>query len=912
MNKIITFCCKLLLLQFFLFNYSFAQVFYNLQTIAGDGTTGFSGDGGLASNARFNGLSGIEVDAAGNIYVADLLNNRIRKIYATTGIIQTIAGTGVAGSSGDGGNASQAQIEPTAIALDAAGNIYLLDRNAHKVRKIDASTNIITTIAGTGISGFSGDGGSASLAQFASPNRLAVDAANNIYIADFSNYRIRKIDANTGIVSTIAGNGTAGYSGDGGDATQAQIHSITDLAVDALGNVYFTTGDNRARRVDSFTGKISLVAGTGVNGYAGDSGDATQAQLKTPFGISVDPYGDVYIADYANARLRKVTACTGIITTVAGTGVVSSGPDGTTPTNTNLLPQKVFTDVHSNIYIQENARIRKLTPHQSDLNLRANKLQAYAGSTIKVPIRVQTAIGTSGMVMDLDFPINKASFVNITDINTKLLGFNTVPYNEFTEVNPGKIRFSWVNPGSSNINLEAGEVLFNLVLNLPSTLAVGDHFSIDITNALGLLGISHTLYTNTQPGCVSIVDKVYAISGNIKTTNDTPVKEVLLTLNGTTDNSNFNVSTAEDGTYRFTNLSEGNYTLTPSKQANVGNGIDMNDFMAIQRHILGQATLDSPYKIIAADLNLSGTIDVADLLLARRIILGLATPLVKNWRFIPAGYVFVDPANPFNESFPESFSIDLNSDQANQDFIATKVGDVVTSANPQQRVTSQPVILNTPNQEVFEGEMIQIPVTTGANFNQIAFLQGTLNFDPKVLKYQGVSPASLPLKSEDHLNTRLANQGSVAFAYNDPKGNNIAIEDGKVLFYVNFKVIGKQNQSTAIGLTNQMTTSEALNGKTNTAQQLQLNSGEIKLVAPQVNIFPNPAKRFNVTFGITNNQSRVKLSLRNPQGQKVASQTKTYGKGLHQINWQPNIMPGTYFLTIETNQYKVTRKLVVQ
>ena len=910
MNKIITFCCKLLLLQIFFINYAFAQVSYTINTVAGDGTQGFAGDGGLATSAHFNGLSGIEVDAAGNIYVADLLNNRIRKVDATTGIITTIAGTGVAGSSGDGGNALQAQVEPVDIALDAAGNIYLLDRNAHRVRKIDASTNTITTIAGTGVAGFSGDGGNAALAQFSAPTRIAVDAAGHMYIADFSNYRIRKIDANTGIITTIAGNGTMGYSGDNGDATQAQIHKVTDIAVDAFGNVYFTSGDNRVRSVDAFTGKISLVAGTGVNGYAGDGGDATQAQLKSPFGVSVDPYGDIYIADFANARVRKVEACSGVITTVAGTGNLGSNGDGGSAQNANVLPKKVFTDQHSNIYIQESFKVRKLTPSSgSDLNIRANKLQASAGTTIKVPVRAQTAVGLSGFQLQAEFPTSMASFVKISDINSKLVGFDASTYNE---INPGQVKVLWWNTVTSPINLEAGEVLFNLELSLPSTLAVGDKFSIEFTNMAAVYGSKHVVYTHSAPGCVSIVNKVYSIAGNIKTPDNQPLKDASLLLVNNADNSSVTATSNAEGNYSIGGLSMGDYTLIPSKnQSSVTNGVNVADLLLIQRHILGYAELDSPYKMLAADVDFSGTINLIDLAKIRRVILGMDTEFEKNWRFIPSSYVFHNPNNPLNEGVPEFTFPYVNNDLVNQDFIAVKMGDVSGDANPQLRTTSEALTLTTPKQQTFTGEIIRVPVMIEAKYDQIAALQGTLEFDSQILKYQGLEAANLSLAA-NQLNVSLAHQGSVAFVYNDPQGQAIDLDNGKVLFYLNFEVIGQPNQSTAVRLTNQIAKTEAFNGKTNTMQTLQLNAGEISITEPQINVFPNPAKRFHIAFGVNNDQSKVTFSLRNQQGQVVSTQQRTYTKGQHQLDWQPNIAPGIYFLTLETPQYKSTKKLIIK
>ncbi len=318
---------------------------------------GFSGDGGHAAQARLGYVYGVAVDGEGNLYIADSTNHRIRKVDST-GTITTIAGTGGHGFGGDGGLAAAAQFDrPYGVVVDEAGNLYIADSTNHRIRKVD-STGTITTIAGTGESGFDGDGGPAAAAQLSAPTGVAVDGAGNLYIADTENQRIRKVDS-TGPITTIAG---TGERGDGGPAAEAQLSDPIGVAVDGAGNLYIAERDNqRIRKVDS-TGTITTIAGTGELSFGGDSGPATEAQLSAPTGVAVDGAGNVYIADTENQRIRKVDS-TGTITTIAGTGELSFGGDGGPASEAQLAyPTGVAVDEAGNVYIADlnNHRIRKV------------------------------------------------------------------------------------------------------------------------------------------------------------------------------------------------------------------------------------------------------------------------------------------------------------------------------------------------------------------------------------------------------------------------------------------------------------------------------------------------------------------------------------------------------------------------
>ena len=332
----------------------------NISTYAGNGISGYSGDGGAATLAWLSNPWAVAVDLGGNVYISDGGTDRVRKVN-TSGIITTIAGTGVMGYSGDGGPATLAKLSgPVGVAVDAAGNVYIAETWNRRIRKINSS-GVITTIAGNGNLGYSGDGGLATLAELNYPTGVAVDTAGNIYIGDQGNNCIRKVNTG-GIITTIAGSGPGGYSGDGGPATLALLSTPAGVAVDAAGNVFIgDLGNQRIRKIDT-GGIISTIAGTGVQGFSGDGAAATLAQLNQPAGVSVDSSGNVYIADFTNSRIRKINS-SGIISTIAGTGVQGYAGDGGAATLAQLnQPYGVAVDVTGNIFIADyfNQRIRKI------------------------------------------------------------------------------------------------------------------------------------------------------------------------------------------------------------------------------------------------------------------------------------------------------------------------------------------------------------------------------------------------------------------------------------------------------------------------------------------------------------------------------------------------------------------------
>ena len=315
--------------------------------------------------------TGVVTDLSGNIFIADSDNHQVLRVDAHSQVVTTVAGSGVQGDSGDGGPATSAELNfPIGLTIDGLGNLFIADRNSHRVRKVDASTGHISTLAGTGKIGAPSDGVPAISTPLSYPNALAIDGLGNLFIADSIANRVRRVDAETGLISTVAGSGVQGYAGDGGPAIDAALYVVSGLAIDEQGNLFIADTNNHCiRRVDASSGIISTIAGTGTPGYSGDGGLATEAAIGSPRALTLDSDGALLVADFGNHSIRRIDTQTGLITTLVGTGL--SGPRGLTNSPTGEI---LISDSY-------NHQVRSVVPETGALQLVAGTgIRGFSGS----------------------------------------------------------------------------------------------------------------------------------------------------------------------------------------------------------------------------------------------------------------------------------------------------------------------------------------------------------------------------------------------------------------------------------------------------------------------------------------------------------------------------------------------------
>ena len=334
-----------------------------ISTIAGTGAPGYSGDGGAATAALLNNPFGVEIGPDGALYFCEYGNHVIRRLDLKTHRISTVAGKGQKGYAGDGGPALQALLNvPHELRFDKAGNLYFVERDNHTVRRVDAKTKIISTVAGTGEPGFSGDGGPANKAQLRQPHSIAFDPGGRLLICDIGNHRIRRVDMTTGIIETFAGTGERKPTPEEAPLAGTPFNGPRSIDVDSKGDLYLVLREgNAVYRIDPRAGRVYHVAGTGEKGYSGDGGPAKAARFNGPKGIACAPDGSLYIADTENHVIRRIDK-SGVITTVVGTGEKGDGPEGD-PLHCRLTrPHGVFVTRAGVLYVgdSETHRVRIL------------------------------------------------------------------------------------------------------------------------------------------------------------------------------------------------------------------------------------------------------------------------------------------------------------------------------------------------------------------------------------------------------------------------------------------------------------------------------------------------------------------------------------------------------------------------
>lgn len=381
-----------------------------ISTVAGTGASGYSGDGTMGTSAKLYSPSGTAMDSLGNLYIADTNNHRIRKV-TPNGVISTVAGNGWKGDSGDGGGATWASLNaPRGVALDAEDNLYIADTDNHRVRKVTKSTGIISTIAGIGSPGYNHfDGDAAIWASLNFPSGVAVDTEGNVFIADTYNHRIRRVKP-TGLINTVAGNGEPGFEDDNSNAVYTSVNFPRGVAVDAAGNFYIADTENHCVRKVKSDGYIGTVAGTcGTAGYSGDGDQPYNATMNSPFGVAVDDDNNVYIADTGNHSIRKVIKSANMMSTIAGAGVAGYYGNSVSASSAKLSsPRGISVDASGRLYVADtgNQRARRIaTQALSATQLESNDTRSVEGQRVIFTARVVSGLTGSALA-----PTGKVAF----------------------------------------------------------------------------------------------------------------------------------------------------------------------------------------------------------------------------------------------------------------------------------------------------------------------------------------------------------------------------------------------------------------------------------------------------------------------------------------------------------------------
>ena len=482
-----------------------------IATVAGNEAWIYGGDGNPATASSIFLPFGIAVDAAGDLFIADSSNNRIRRVDATTGVISTIAGTGVIGFSGDGGPATAATISsPSSIALDPAGDLFFSDSGNNLIRRIDAFTGVISTIAGTPNShGYTGDLGPATAATLNNPNGIAFDAAGNLYLADTANHAVRMVSP-AGIISSFAGRGFPAFSGDGGPAVSAGLNSPWSVTPAPTGGLYIADqNNNRIRFVDA-SGTISTVIGTGEPAYGGDNGPAPQAQLNVPASVAIDVAGNVYIADSGNNRVRKISAKTNIVTTIAGnSGESISGDSGPADQAGLYGPYTLALDNQGSLLIADvfHNRIRKVAANAATLTfkpMRVGRIAAPLGQALEndgnAPLTLGTLVPTSQSLLDANGTTCDPT-APLSPEGQCLLSL------EFAPTVTGNPTLGYFTANSDAANTPSVVTLTGQVLDVdPSTVAVTSSANPSTTGSAVTFSVTVSSGGDTPTGQVTLLD----------------------------------------------------------------------------------------------------------------------------------------------------------------------------------------------------------------------------------------------------------------------------------------------------------------------------------------------------------------------------------------------------------------------
>lgn len=650
-----------------------------INTIAGNGVAGFAGDGGPATAASLNFPGGIAVGNAGDLYIADGSNYRIRKVDLKTGVVTTVAGNGLSTSAGDGGPATAASLAfPVDVFVDQTGNLYIADDGfPARIRKVDTS-GTITTVAGGGNTS-PADGVQATAADLTFARSVLVDPSGNIYFSESAD--IWKVNT-SGILSRVVGTGISGFSGDGGAATAAQVNFPNGLAMDDAGNLYFADeNNNRIRKVDT-GGTITTVAGNGTFGFSGDGGDATAAQLGAPFDVAVDGAGNLYIADASNARIRRV----GSITTVAGTGSFTFSGDGGPATAAGLgFPFGVFLDALGNLYISGANRIR----------------------VVSVPL-----VGERISVFPAGFNFGRVKINETVSETLSLSNTSATDLLGFSSISLSGPAFSFAVAPSAFTAATLQDTSF--IVRFTPTAATAYDDSIQIASNDPKQSLLKVLLMGDGVTDLDVTGKVrYYDADSVR------VDSVLMTLTPP------GVSVLTDASGQFTfadSLLSGVHTISPSKAGDSLNAVQGADALLIlQKTAFLLGTGLTADQLFAGDVNSDGAVDNADAVGILRYLAFFNTNIGQTgaWRFNPD-------------------SVLVTGAVTTPDIKAYLIGDVQPSWGrvAASKPVAPPVLVDI-SEVAWKGERLALPVQAQGE-EAVRSLLLSLRYDSAVFRYEGV------------------------------------------------------------------------------------------------------------------------------------------------------------------------------
>ncbi len=559
---------------------------YIINTFAGNRSDGSSGDGGAATSAELDLPLGLALDSSGNLYIADSVNQKIRKVSGST--ITTVAGSGTSGYSGDKAAATSAELfNPAGVAVDSIGNIYIADTYNHVIREVvtgatataaGVAAGDIITFAGTNTGGYSGDGGAANLAELAFPTGVAVDSAGNVYIADSANNVIREVSG--GNIHTIVG----------GSSTTMQLNDPETVAVDASGNLYIS--EQSGYRISKFSdGNLTVIAGNGYIGYSGDNGPAVDAELDEPSAIALDSKGYLYICDTDNSRIRKISP-NGIITTIAGDGILAYGGDGGPATSAHLyFPRGIVVDPSGNVYFSDTSNyiVRWLQPQKPAL-AGGSVVNAASFATKVSPGALATVFGSNFTGTGLDAIASLPLPSSLGGVSVLVNGVAApVLYESSGQINfqipwetkPGTATIAVSTNGyaSSQVNVTVEAAAPGLFFQASHAVVQNSDFSLNSSSNPAKVGGTIMAYL-TGAGAVSNQPKDGAAAGS------SPLSTVTSTVNATIGGKAADVSFAGltpdfVGLWQVnivvpTGLSKGSYPLTVTANGQTSNSAIVN------------------------------------------------------------------------------------------------------------------------------------------------------------------------------------------------------------------------------------------------------------------------------------------------------------------------------------------------